>query len=67
MPGTYVNYMVIIKLHSYDLFQKKIFSKGRNTSEIIDQSNICLLAEGEFLRIFALQTLPILQPIRKFS
>ena len=58
MPGTYV-----IKLHSHDLFQIKIFSKGRNTSEIIDQSNICLLAESEFLRIFALQTLPILQPI----
>ena len=54
-------------LHSYDLFHKKIFNKGRNASDSCDESSICLFAQGEFFRIFALQTLPILQPIRKFS
>ena len=43
---------------------KKIFNKGRNTSESNGNSSICLLAQDEFLRIFALQTLPILQIAR---
>ena len=47
------------------LFHKKIFNKGCNKLERNDKSNICLLAQGEFLRISVLQTLSILQPIQK--